>query len=72
MTWRRVLGVLAVLLVLGTVLGTVASLVSINDLLLGSGEQAAAGVTLAVVTAGLLATVVLGGPKRQWLDNPYW
>lgn len=72
MSWRRATGVLAVLLVIGSVLGTLATLVSANDLLTGSDQQVAAigsVVLLAVVLAGV---VLLGSPSREWVGNPYW
>lgn len=72
MSWRRTAGVLAVLLVIGTAVGVVATLLTANDLLLGSTEQVPAIASLGVVIVGLAVAVLLGGPSKEWLGNPYW
>lgn len=72
MNWRRTAGGLAVLLVAAVVVGVAVTLATANDLFLASARRLPALVTLAVVLVGLGAVVVLGGPSRDWLDNPYW
>ena len=72
MNWHAAAGRLAVAVVIGGVVGVLITLVTANDLFLGSGQMAAAIVSLVVVFAGLLGIVVLGGPSREWVGNPYW
>lgn len=72
MSWRKVAGVLSVLLVIGAALGVLATLATANDLLLASAERLPALVTLAAVAVGLVAAIFLAHPSDDWLNNPYW
>jgi hypothetical protein len=72
MSWRKAVGGLAVAVVIGAVVGVLITLATANDLFLGSAQMTAAIVSLVVVFAGLLGIVVLGGPSREWVGNPYW
>ncbi len=63
------LGVTAVILALGGVLG---SLVTLNPLLAGSAWRLAALVTVAVVAVTLAVVALAGGPTGDWQRTPYW
>ncbi len=63
------LGVVAVVLALGGVLG---SLVTVNPLLLGSAWQLAALATAVVVAGTLVVVALAGGPTDRWKRTPYW
>lgn len=72
MRWLRALSVVAVLLVIGMALGSVATwgleLTSWTE----TGILVPGAITLLVVAGGLAVLVVLGGPNREWVGNPYW
>ena len=63
------LGIIAVVFTLGGVLG---SLVTLNQLLVGSAWQLAALVTVAVVAGTLVVVALAGGPTDRWQRTPYW
>jgi hypothetical protein len=65
----RPLGALAVLVVLGLVGGSAASL---GGGLLASPSAVPAAATAAAIVAGVVVAVLLAGPADHWTDNPYW
>lgn len=65
-------GVGAVLAVLALCAGVLASLVTANGLLTDSVRTAPALASLAVAVLGFAVAVLLAGPSRDWLSNPYW
>ena len=73
MRWLRVLGGLAVLYATLLALGTLASLVSANDLLVSSALQVPALASIGVLLAAFLVTLAsASGAAQQWTTNPYW
>lgn len=72
MRWLRVLGGLAVLFATLLALGTLASLVSANDLLVSSALQAPALTSIGVLLVAFVVTLLAAGPEDHWTENPYW
>lgn len=72
MRWLRVLGGLAVLYATLLALGTLASLVSANDLLVSSALQAPALTSIGVLLVAFVVTLIAAGPEDHWTENPYW
>lgn len=72
MSWRRLAGVGAVVLVLGLVVGAGANFLVDNDLLTSSAQQTPALATFAVVVLAFAVGVFLASPSQDWTDNPYW
>jgi hypothetical protein len=72
MRWLRVLGGLAVLYATLLALGTLASLVSANDLLVSSALQAPALTSIGVLLVAFVVTLAAAGPEDHWTENPYW
>lgn len=72
MRWLRVLGGLAVLYATLLALGTLASLVSANDLLVSSALQAPALTSIGVLLVAFVVTLMAAGPEDHWTENPYW
>jgi len=64
MRWIRAVGGLAVLLVIGIVLGAVATLTAV---------AAIPGLaTIVLLAVALVAAILAAGPAEDWRDNPYW
>lgn len=76
MSWRRAIGILAVLGVIGLTLGTIVGLATLlaqgiqSDVV--ASLQLPLVVTVVVIAGGLAGIVVLGRPSREWFGNPYW
>ncbi|PSQ30475.1 hypothetical protein BRD09_05225 [Halobacteriales archaeon SW_10_68_16] len=66
------LGWLAVLAIVLALLGVLASLVTVNNLLVGSSWQVAALLTTAVAVVTLAVVALAGGPPSRWKRTPYW
>lgn len=71
---RRLLwvGLAAVGVVTLLAVGTIANFAGGNRLLLDSPWTVAAVVTAVFVAAVVLGMIGLAGPRRGWLDSPYW
>lgn len=72
MHWRTAIGAIAVLLVVGLVVGVLGTVATTTDLLRGSDVTLPAIAALAVVAAGFVAAVLVARPSRDWVANPYW
>lgn len=70
----RVLGSLAVLLIVVGLGGVLASLVTNNTLFFGTGEVGAgpAIVSLLVFVAAVFVFIAVGQPWDSWKRTPYW
>lgn len=69
----RILGGAAVLLIAVGLGGILASLVTNNQLFIGSTEfTAAATATLVAFIGAIVAFVAVGRPWRFWKRTPYW
>lgn len=68
----RVLGAAAVLTIVLGLLATLGSLVTSNDLLVGSSLGTAALASLVVIVVGVVAFVAVGAPWDDWGRTPYW
>lgn len=66
------LGLAAVGLVALLVVGSLANFLGRNQLFLDSPWALAALVTGGLVAAVVLGLIGLAGPRRGWLDSPYW
>ena len=64
MSWIRAAGGLAVLLVIGIVLGAVATLTAV---------AAIPGLaTIVLLAVALVAAILAASPAEDWRNNPYW
>ncbi|MXR51885.1 hypothetical protein GRX03_09740 [Halovenus sp. WSH3] len=73
MSKMRALGGAAVLLIAVGLGGILASLVTNNQLFIGSTEfSAPAIVTLLVFVGAIVAFIAVGRPWRFWTRTPYW
>jgi len=66
------LGAIAVLAVVLALLGSLASLVTVNGLLVNSQWQIAALLTTGVTVVTLGVVALTGGPTDRWERTPYW
>jgi hypothetical protein len=70
--WLAGLALVAVFAVPFALGGVLVSLVTLNQLLVGSAWQVAAVVTVAVVAVTLAVVALTGGPISSWERTPYW
>ncbi|PSQ61135.1 MAG: hypothetical protein BRD23_00820 [Halobacteriales archaeon SW_9_67_25] len=70
--WLSGVAMLGVLVVGLSVVGVLASLVTVNALLVGSAWQVAALLTAVIVALTLALVALTGGPTDRWQRTPYW
>ncbi len=70
--WLVALAAMGVFAVVVAGLGTLASLVTTNTLLVGSSWRLPALLSVAVVVVTLVAVALAGGPTDRWKRTPYW
>jgi len=68
----RLLGALAVLLILGAIGVILASFVTSNDLLTDSEVRGAAAASAGAFLVAILVFIGVGRPWRAWKRTPYW
>lgn len=68
----RVLGGLAVLLIMGALGVVVASFFVSNDLFTSSEVRTAAAASTGVLLVGIVLFISAGRPWKSWKRTPYW